>query len=335
MKKNIILLNFVFLLVMGAVFYLSAYQLSKLKASDLEHLAIEKARSAVKVSVPSINRAIQNSDDISVLTNVESISKLENVASAFILDGNNTVIIHNNTNEWNSKREGEIYDRALKYKGELLQLSYDKDHILFSVPVDKGYVLCCIFSTRKASEKAGYWKIKYFTVAAVTGAALIIILYFLSKLFIVLPFQRTKRKIEKGAFEASKEEKYDEIADMFATENEKARQKIKALQQDKDNLTKIIEYYLGRQLRNYKLLIILDSSNGIVYSHDDTGKFLKKDFSENSNILEAALLPEIIDMVSESYEIPGTEVSGFIGEDTVTALALGEKDKIFATIIKI
>lgn len=335
MKKNIILLNFVFLLVIGGVFYFSAYRLSKLKASDLEHLAIEKARSAVKVSVPSINRAIKNSDDISVLTNVESISKLENVSSAFILDGDNTVIIHNNTNEWNSKREGDIYDRALKYKGELLQLSYDKDHILFSVPVDKGYVLCCIFSTLQASEKAEYWKIKYFTVAAALCAVLIIILYFLSKLFIALPFERTKKKIEKGAIEASKGEKYDEIADMFATENEKARQKIKALQQDKNSLTKIIEYYLGRELRNYKLLIILDSSNGIVYSYDNTDKFLKKDFSENGNILEAALLPEIIDMVSKSYEIPGTEVNGFIGEDTVTALALGEKDKIFATIIKI
>ena len=107
------------------------------------------------------------------------------------------------------------------------------------------------------------------------------------------------------------------------------------MQQDKNSLTKIIEYYLGRELRNYKLLIILDSSNGIVYSYDNTDKFLKKDFSENGNILEAALLPEIIDMVSKSYEILGTEVNGFIGEDTVTALALGEKDKIFATIIKI
>lgn len=335
MKKNIILLNIVFFIILAGVFYLLTYQLSIYKAKDLENLTIEKARSAVNVSIASINRAIQNSDDISLLMNIESISKLENVSSAFILDRDNTVIIHNNTDEWNSKRNGDIYDRAVNYDGELLQISYDKDHILFSAPLAKDYTLCCIFSTQKASENARYWKIKYFTVTAVAAVILIFILYFLSKFFIVLPFNRTKRKIEKGVMDSTKDGKYDEIADMFATENEKSLQKIKALHNDKKNLTRIIEYYLGKSSESYQLLIILDSSNNVVYAYDKTEKFLKKDFAEDSNILEATINPGILTLVSKSLEVPGTEVSDFIDEHAVTALALGEKESIFAVILKV
>jgi hypothetical protein len=337
MKKNIIALNFIFFLVLCGVFYLLANQLSKYKAEDLEHLTIEKARSAVNVSVASINRAIQNADDISLLTNIESIAKLENVSSAFILDRDNTVIIHNNTTEWNSKKTGDIYDRAVNYEGELLQLSYDNDnnHILFSAPLAKDYTLCCIFSIQKAGETAKYWKIVYLTSAGVTSVALIIILYFLSKLFVVIPFNRTKKKIEQGAIENLKDGKYDEIADMFATENEKSLQKIKALQNDKKNLTKIIEHYLGKDLQNYQMLIILDSSNNVVYAYDKTEKFLKKDFAEDSNILEASANADILTIISKSSDTPETEISEIIQDYTVTALALGEKDNIFATILKI
>jgi len=331
MKKNVIALNFVFFLALAGIFYLLTSILSKYKAEDLEYLTIEKARSAVNVSIPSVNRAIHNSDDISLLTNIEAISKLENVSSAFILDRDNTVIIHNNTNEWNSKRTGDIYNRAVNYNGELLQLSFDKDNLLFSVPLAKDYTLCCIFSTQKAIESAKYWKIKYFTVAAIAAVIAIMILYFLSKLFIVMPFNRTKKKIEQGAVDG----KYDEIADMFATENEKSLQKIKALQQDKKSLTNIIEYYLGASSQNYSLLVILDSSNNVVYAYDKTGKFLKKDFAEDSNILEASVNPKMLTLISKASESPNVEIGETIENSNITALALDDNGSLFATIVKI
>ncbi|MCL2144941.1 MAG: hypothetical protein FWH43_05575 [Endomicrobia bacterium] len=335
MKKNVILLNFVFLLILSGIFYLLTSQLAKYKAADLEHLTIEKARSAVNVSVPSVNRAIQNSDDILLLTNIEAIAKLENVTSSFILDRDNTVIIHNNISDWNSKRKGDIYDTAVNYNGELLQLSYDKDHILFSVPLAKDYTLCCIFSMQKASENARNWKIKYFTVAFIAVFLAVFLLHLLSKLFIIMPFDRTKKKIEKGALETAKDGKYDEIADMFATENEKYLQKINALQHDKKSLTKIIEYYMGSSSQNYKLLVIMDSSNNVVYAYDKTAKFLKKDFAENGNIIEASASTEMLALISKSSESPNTEVSETIESYDMTVLALDDSSNIFATIVKI
>lgn len=334
MKKNIIILNLVFFLAMTAVFYLLAHMLSEYKAKDLRQLTIEKARSAVNVSIPSINRALQNSDDIALLTNIEAISKLESVSSAFILDKNDTVIIHNNTDEWNSKRTGGIYEKAVNHNGELLQPSFDKDHILFSVPLAKDYTLCCIFSTQKAAETAGYWKIKYFTFAGAAAAVLIIILYLFSKLFIALPFNRTKQKIEKGALDAPKDGKFDEIADMFAAENEKSRQKITALENDKKSLTKIIEHYLSG-FQNAQLLIILDSSNNIVYSYDKTGKFLKKEFAPGSNIIEAAVNPAILEAAAKAAKSPEKEINEMIENFSLSALALGETGNIYSTILKI
>jgi hypothetical protein len=334
MKKNIIALNLVFFLILAGLFYLLALQLAKYKSADLQHLTIEKARSAVNVSLSSIDRALKNSDDIALLTYIESIAKLENVTSAFILDNNNTVIIHNNTNEWNSIRKDEIYDMAINYNGELLQLSHDRDHILFSAPLYGSNTLCCIFSTQKASENAGYWKIKYMTAAAAAAIGLIIILYLLSKLFILLPFNRTKKRLELSSVENIKDGKYDEITDLFATESEKLTRKIKALQEDKSSLTKIIGYYSGMSAKNYSLFVILDSSNNIVYFYDTTEKFLKKDIREGINILEASELTEILKIISDANDNPGKELSCDINGISVTTVSIPENGKVSATIIK-
>ncbi|MDR0800375.1 MAG: hypothetical protein LBN01_02440 [Endomicrobium sp.] len=132
MKKNIIFLSFLSLIVICGVFYPLIEFLSKDKAKDLEIMAVEKAKSALKVIVPSLNKALENSDDINLLINIESVAKIENITTCFILDKNGKVTIHNNVSEWNTERTSGIYNKAIKQKTEFLQQTSDKDFLLFS-----------------------------------------------------------------------------------------------------------------------------------------------------------------------------------------------------------
>ena len=336
MKKNIFALSFVVFLVIAAVFYFLTGLLSKYKAEDLERLTVEKSRAAVRVSIPSINKSIENSDDIGLLINIESLARFENISSCFILDRDNNVIIHNNTNEWNTVRKGEIYDKAIRHNAELLQLTPDKDHMLFSAPLAKNNTLCCIFSTQKASETANAWKIRYFTVAAAAALLISVILYFLAKLFILIPFKKTKKALEDMSSGSIKNAKYNEITDIFMKENDKTSAAMKALRENRESLAGIINYFsqIAFKERKHEAFIVLDSHNNIVFSGDKTGTILKKDHSAGSNIIEAAANHEIIELVAKANENPEKEAVKNINGVEISALSIKGNAGVEGTVIK-
>ncbi len=334
MKKNIVALSFFSFLVICGSFYLLVSLLTKYKEQDLEKLTIEKTRSAVTVIIPSINKALENGDDIALLINIESLSRFENIASSFILDQNNKVIIHNKTDQWNTERKSDIYERAAGYGADLVQATTDKELMLFSAPLEMKHTLCCIISMQKAHENAKYWKIRYFTVAAAFALLITIILYFLSKLFVLLPYRRTKAALEKSSAEEIRKDGYNEITDIFLTENEKAAKKISMLEEDNESLSKIIEHYSGAKNEEYAVFIILNSLNNIVYAVDETGIFLKEEFSKGSHILETAANAEIIKLIEKAGKKPGEEVFADINNIPVTAISIGKEDEIYGTIIK-
>ena len=334
MKKNVIALSFIVFIIICGIFYGLTELLSRYKAADLENTVTEKVKIAARTALPSINKSIENSDDIGLLINIETLAKTENINSCFILDRDNKVIIHNNTDEWNKERKGENYDRAVNYNGELLQITPDPDHLLFSAPLAKDYTLFCIISTQNASQTARYWKIKYFTVAGAAAVIITLLLYMFTKLLILFPFNRTKKALEQSSAENIKQGKYDEITDIFLKENEKAGQLLKSLEADKESLSKIIEHYAGGSAAELSLFMILDCVNNIIYSSDKTGKILKPEFSKGANILEAASNAGILKIVEKANEEPQTEIEAELSGLNIKAVSIGEKNKLYGTIIK-
>jgi hypothetical protein len=335
MKKNIVFLSIALLAVLCAAFYFLASALAEYKTSELESSVIEKTRAAVGAAKRHINISIENSDDIGLLSDIESLSKLENINSCFILDRDNKVIIHNNTSDWNSTRKSEIYDRAVNYDGELVQSTPDKDHWLFSSPLSKDYTLFCIVSVQKALETANYWKIKYFTVAALTASAVTVIFYFLAKLFIVFPFNRTKKRIEQACADNLKNEKYDEISDLFMTESRKAEQKTSLLEKENESLAEIIKYCFSPLERDYDVIIALDCDNNIAYAYDRSGTILKKDFTKGGNIIESVLNGDFLRALSLAGETPGNEIFENSEKFAISAFSIPKAGgKISGTLIK-
>jgi hypothetical protein len=336
MKKNIIFLSFLVFVCICGIFYPLTELLSKNKSKDLETLAIEKAKTAIKTITPSFNKAIENSDDINLITNIEFSAKTENITSCFILDQNSKVIIHNNISEWNTEKNADIYNKAMKEKTEFLQQIPDnKDFLLLSEPLSNDYTLFCMISIQGTKEVAKYWKIKYYTISASVAILITVILYFLSKLLILLPFNRIKKSLETKSSENIKNDKYNEITDIFVMERDKVAKKISMLEEDKDSLSKIIEYSQKASIQNSLAFIILNSSNKVVYAYDNTDKLLKKDFEKDGHILEISTNSDLIQIVSKANENIGTIIQEHIKNYTISAISIDNNGKIAGTIIKV
>jgi len=337
MKKNITLLSFFSLILICGIFYPMIKFFSKDKAKDLEILAVEKAKSAIKVIIPSFNKALENSDDINLLMNIESVAKIKNITVCFILNKEGKVIIHNNTSEWNTERNSEIYNKAIKKRTEFLQQTSDKNILLFSQPLINNCTLFCMFSIQKAKETAKYWEIKYYTVFSFSALIIAIILHFLSKLFILIPFNKTKKALEHKSVEDIKKGKYNEIADIFVIEREKTARKIELLEGDRENLTDIIEYLQKDFSKDSLAFIILNSLNKVVYARDNTGNILKKNNTERDrHILEISENSNFINIVTKANENPGKEITESFENYVITALSINAcntSNKIVGTIV--
>jgi hypothetical protein len=327
MKKNIIFLSFFSLVIICGIFYPIIEFLSKDKAKDLEIITVKKAKSALKVIVPSFNKALENSDNIGLLINIESIAKIENITTCFILDKNGKVIVHNNMGERNAEGASGIYNRAIKQKTQSLQRTPNKDFLLFSEPLINDCTLFCIFSAKKAKETSRNWKIKYYTAASSAALFIVVILYFLSKLFILSPFNKIKKSLENN--------KSDKITDIFMAEKVKITKKIEVLEEDKKSLSKIIEYSQGTSIKDSSAFIILNSLSRVVYAYDNTGNILKKDFEKGGHILEISENPNLVKIVSKANENHGKEVNESFESYMVSAVSISADGKTAGTIIKI
>ncbi|MCA6070125.1 MAG: hypothetical protein LE180_03320 [Endomicrobium sp.] len=102
--------------------------------------------------------------------------------------------------------------------------------------------------------------------------------HILSKLLILMPFNRIKKILETKSSESIKTGKYNEITDIFIMDREKIAKEIEILEKDKESLSKIIEHSQNSSIRDCLSFVILNSFNKIVYAYDKIGKILKKRF---------------------------------------------------------
>jgi hypothetical protein len=336
MKKNIIFLSFFTLFFICGIFYPIVNLLSKDKTKDLQNLVLEKIRAVLKQTIPHLNKAIQDSDDISLLSNIESMASALNVTSCFILDENSKVLIHNNTTEWNTEKDAEIYKKAIAQKEKLVQKMPDDNLFLISEPMLNNYTLMCLVSVQESKEYAKYWQIKYYSIATAVTILIIIIIYFLSKLLILSPFNRIKRSLQNNQ-ENEKDIKYNEITNIFTAERNKISKKIKTLEENNKSFTKIIEHLCEPSIKDSLAFILLNSSNEIIYSYDSTRKILKEDNipKNNSHIIETVKDPNIANIVIKANEESNKEILKSLENYKISVTSLSKNNEIAGTIIKI
>ncbi|GHT60243.1 hypothetical protein AGMMS50222_05040 [Endomicrobiia bacterium] len=309
--------------------------LSKNKSKDLEALTVEKAKSAVEALIPHFNKAILNSDDISLFMAIDNIGKIENITSCYILDKSGKMLIPSDANKWNTEKNTIIYNNATKNKTGFLQQTSKKETLLLSESLAENHTLFCMISIQKASENARYWKIKYYTIASFVAVFIIIVFYFLSRLLILMPFIRIKKSLEDKSYENTDTGDRNEITDIFDLQRDKIAKKIQILKDENESLSKIIEYLQHASVKDSLAFIILNSLNEIVYAYDNTKDILKDNFEKGSHLLEITKAHDLIQIVEEANENQEKEIKKFIRNCIITAFSISEKGKVVGTIIKV
>jgi hypothetical protein len=334
MKKNIIFLSFFLLLFICGVFYPITNLLSKDKSKNLEVLTVQRVKSALEVLAPYFNKSILNSDDINLITAVNDITKIENITNCFILDANGKVLIDNNTSQWNTEKNTVIYSNAIKNKMGLLQQIPGKETLLLSKPLVENNTLFCVISVQKANENAKRWKAKYYTIASFTAILIATAIYFLSKLLILMPFNRIKKSLENKFHGNANGASSNEITDIFDLERDKIASQTQILKDENESLSKIIEYLQYLSAKDSLAFIILNSLNEVVYAYDNTKDILKDNFKKGSHLLEITKTHDLIQIVEEARENQEKEIKKFIKNYIVTAISISQKDRVVGTVIK-
>jgi hypothetical protein len=335
MKKNIIFLSFFLLIILCTVFYPLTIAVSKNKAKELKFLETEKVKAQINALLTYFNKAIENQDDINLITNIENLLKLENITSCFILDSKNKVLIHNNTSQWDREKNSQIYNTAIAKKVYTIQKTDNAEILLLSQPLISDYTLCCVVSIKKALENAKYWQIRYFTISISSTILILILFYFLTKLIILSPFNRIKKSLEDQYLKDYTDNSYNEITDIFIKQKDKESKKIQMLLQENKNLNEIIKYIQNEYKENNLALIILNSFKHILYAYDDTKIFLKENFKINNHIFESSSNTTLINMISFLNQNLNYEVIEHFQNFTITAQTINNNNTLFGIIIKI
>ncbi|MDR0822582.1 MAG: hypothetical protein LBN20_02220 [Endomicrobium sp.] len=207
MKKNVFALSFLVFLISAVVLYFIVSFLSKDKENDLVNFDIENAKTQIYLTIPQINKNIENSDDMGLLINIQLLSKLENISLISVLDKTGAAIIPNNQSELHF--DASAYTNAARANTSLIQKMDNKNVVLISAPLSGGYTLLCLVSIENAVKSASHRKIIYYGAAGAFDLFIFLSIYLLSRILIIFPFNRKDKALQKVKNEIKKlDEKY-------------------------------------------------------------------------------------------------------------------------------
>ena len=127
-KKQNIFMQFVLfacLVVTLLLAYIYLFQYLPSQERLLRRNIFDKLKVIAQLSKPALTKAITGKDDISLLSQIENIVKVDDVSTAYILDNNGKVVMHDKTNEWGAVYTDAVSRLAVSKKDNLVQSTKD------------------------------------------------------------------------------------------------------------------------------------------------------------------------------------------------------------------
>ncbi|MDR3243140.1 MAG: hypothetical protein LBT79_00145 [Elusimicrobiota bacterium] len=329
MKKSVFILSFLVFILSGVFLYFAVEFLSKDKENDIINLNIEKAKTSIYASVSQINKSIDNSDEMGLLISSQLLSKTENISSVYITDKAGGQIIPNNAANLNGEYD-EAEQNAKNSQTDLVQKTQEKNIVLISVPLSQGYTLFCLLSTQSSVKYAHRSKIVYYVGAGVFDLLIFILMYILSKIFIIFPFNRKTKALQKAKDDIKSMDKSVSDKEM---ENKKNSDIASSLQKENKNLTAIINYFSKEALKEQAVFIILDSDNNIICAFDKTSKILREDFQAGDNISKSVLSEDFLKAVKKSNSQLHSNIEYEVDSISLSIISIAYQETLSAVII--
>lgn len=167
-------------------FYIVIYFPSQTR--QLEKNIFDKIRTISLLAEPAMQKAVKAQDDIALLSAIESIMKVEDVASVYALDAGGAVLAHNQIGEWGKRYNDSFSGAGIKAGKAFWQRPAGE--IIYSVPLDGHATLFIRLSRQRVAETMNALKKK----ALITGGAVAVIsislLAFLFHNLVSVPFKK-------------------------------------------------------------------------------------------------------------------------------------------------
>jgi len=186
--KDSILVQFALfasLVVISVFSYCYLFQFLPAQERMMKKGLFEKIAAVTVLSKPSLIKALETQDDITLLSSIESISSIEDVNGAYILDQEGKVVMHNKTTEWGAVYKDELSRQAVSGKNLLLQKNVKSGEYLFSHPLASSATLVIALSGQKIDETLSSAKKNAFYMSLLSFISVVglLILYLHSRIF--------------------------------------------------------------------------------------------------------------------------------------------------------
>lgn len=291
MKKNIFLTTLISFLLIFITLYCLVFFNYKIRLKTAIETEQKTTIAYLAIAASEIKNNYLKADDISLLYSTEYFSKIKNISEVFIIDKTLTVLMHNDSNKWNKKLFGDIYDNVINSNEQLIQLINDSS-ILYSLPVDDTAFVCFILSFNDIINNYSAWKNKLYLYSLIISLIISVVIYLLCYILFLKPFIKTKKILTVK--DNNTRTIYFELIDMVKQGNIiENKREFKTL----NNLPLIID-----KLNTKKDIIsVLDSKANIIYISNKENKIFKS-LKNNIHIMEATNNTEIIKAVSDLLE---------------------------------
>jgi hypothetical protein len=299
MKRNIIFLSLIVFFITAGISYFVIEILYRHNLKESMNYLKDYSVSVVDSVAPEIKTSFSKSDDIGLLYSINKLSKLKNITESFILNKDLTVVIHNDSSKWNKKYSEPIYQKAVSEQSGITPLS-NSAGFLYSIYIDDTNTLFAVISAQNILAKLNGWKIKLYVFSFVLSLIFSFLMYYLSKFFFLVPFNKTKKALSMK--DKMPKTIYSQLVDMVMVDVNNLSNDLNTIN-DNSNLSKqllayVAEHYMHIQ---YDVFAILDGNAKIIYC-TDKNSVLFGDKNINTHVFNAVNNADIIKHISSVLE---------------------------------
>jgi len=333
----------IFLFIILAVF--TNFLLSQQKKMLIDQL-IKRETTLIKTYAPQCEIALKEKDDLLLFSYLKSIMEDENTFSAFILDKDGKVIVHNKTEEWGQIYKDKISERALKAKNLLVQSFKRHGEKAYNISLPLLSDSHTFFIGFNISNIDRMIEQRRKNLYMASGIILFLMLSFsliLINRLVAKPLKQTKSMIEiasKGRLdEEIKVTRRDEIGEVQAAFKNLVNQfrEINKYHEIEINTAKkslnLFLENIGKLIKGGTILV--DSNNNIIFLDDLAKEILRlpKEKFTGRHILEVIKEKELLDLLKDSRTQPNQILKTDTKEYKALVTTIQDEERLIGTAV--
>lgn len=252
--------------------------------------ALEQQLGAIaKISIPEIKQALTLKDDISLLLNIEKLSKQNNIESAYILDKEAVVIAHTSTQEWGKKYTAvtaNIIFEKLKSKPFVKTTINNNTYYIFLLSSE--HLLFLQSSIKDELVALATFKRNSLLLSAVMLIILSLVFYFIYKVSITDARSKLLKALNDTNVKLPK--------DLLRIRDEIKLRLTHNATKDKNNLdqNKLIFNYLENICSSENGVIIFDANNTLTFANKKAKNIFTIKEDQQTHLLDVIKNPQTL-----------------------------------------